>query len=89
MIRLSESDTSLCVLSLPDVLENGISQEVKALLGPSTSVLFNKADLVMPKDYPTALQLLPSNTKAWVVSLTTKEGVEDFMKEYGRSLSDE
>jgi tRNA modification GTPase len=80
---IENSDVSLCVLSLPDILDptNGEIQlppNIQALATPSTIFLLNKSDLL-----PHASKSLP----AWNTgSLVTDEGIPEFMTKFSQIL---
>lgn len=92
---VESSDISLCVLSVADVLSRPSSSgtaftlpsAVSNLLGPETFVLINKTDL-LPSPEPVSLPGV-SSQRTWMVSLTTGEGTQAFMKGFGRSLQEQ
>lgn len=92
LLRIRASDVSLCVLSLPEVLSesaNGpciqIPGSLDALITPETYFLFNKSDLPLS---PTAHKLVEATfgSRAWVASLTTGEGTNEFLVGFARAL---
>ncbi|KAL5488220.1 MSS1_1 [Sanghuangporus weigelae] len=98
--RVAESDVSLCVLSIPDILglDDGIPlprvpEEAREMMTRSTYVLLNKTDLCSGEDKLRAERALAalsmsSSGGIWSVSLTCGEGLDRFMSEFGRALGD-
>lgn len=92
---MQEANIKLCVLSLPDLLgtENkaALPEAVQSLFDPDTFLLLNKADLasttvkIEEKDLlDAALTRLRRDGgdrlgKAWVTSLATGSGTQEFM----------
>ncbi|ESK93557.1 trna modification gtpase mitochondrial-like [Moniliophthora roreri MCA 2997] len=91
--RVQGSDISLCVLSLPELLNQQtpeLSSSVKSLVTPNTYFLLNKADLLLgpmeERRMKEALMMIPN--KSWIVSLTSGEGTSHFLSEFGDSLQE-
>ncbi|KAF7982307.1 hypothetical protein HWV62_28988 [Athelia sp. TMB] len=88
-VAVQESDVSLCVLSLPDVVhhtEHGpeiqIPTSLEPLITPKTLFLLNKADI-------SRLDTLPvhhTGAKTWVTSLNTGDGTEQFLDDFAATL---
>jgi len=88
---VNDSDVSLCVLSLPELLSpphispclNAIDG-VRHLLGPETILLCNKLDLLGENIDEQAIQnkiMAATGCKAcWLVSLAAKRGVQSFVE---------
>ncbi|KAI0951921.1 hypothetical protein AcV7_007878 [Taiwanofungus camphoratus] len=90
------ADVSLCVLSLPDLLQSSSAgssaplsfpPSVSALTTEKTYLLLNKVDLVhaTPADAATILETLHV-AGAWMLSLTTGEGTQAFLDGFGSAL---
>ena len=88
--RIDTSDVSLCVLSIPDVIapDSGvqITGSIKRHILPSTFVLFNKSDICDSKDLTGLIEAVHPCAGAWVVSLSTGEGLDRFVTEFGNTL---
>lgn len=97
--RVSDADIALCVLSLPDILEDAeggslkIPENVSPMLaGDKTIMLLNKADLLAPSDIPRSDCIVSSIEqdfgveKAWMVSISTRAGIATFLREFGDIL---
>lgn len=88
IFRVKESDVSLCVLSLPDVVTNTadgprirIPPSLESLITPETFFLLNKSDL--SKTTPPA----QINGKGiWTASLNTGEGTQEFINSFAIAL---
>jgi len=80
---IENSDISLCVLSLPEVLTTGENGEpeiqlppsISSLATPSTIFLLNKSDLVSS-----------TSSLGWTASLATEEGMPEFMSGFSKLL---
>ncbi|KAH8113290.1 hypothetical protein DFH11DRAFT_1510406 [Phellopilus nigrolimitatus] len=83
--RVTDSDVSLCVLSLPDMVD-GLPDQVRELITPSTFVLLNKSDLCEPEARPRAESVLSSCAGSWTISLTSGVGLERFLSEFGKAI---
>ncbi|THH33812.1 hypothetical protein EUX98_g484 [Antrodiella citrinella] len=93
--KVAAADISLCVLPLPDLLQAlslgipGISPALSSMILKERSyVLLNKADLITPASGTDLTVLLDSLhvPKAWIVSLTTGDGVKEFLNGLGETL---
>ncbi|KAF9468779.1 tRNA modification GTPase TrmE, partial [Collybia nuda] len=91
-VAVQTANISLCVLSLPEVLEFAsdgpqlrIPKALKQLITPNTHFLFNKSDLLKS---PISSQALCSLTgkPAWTASLTTGEGLTKFLEGFSVAL---
>lgn len=88
------ANVSICVLSLPDVIEQSsdgpricIPRSLSSFITSETFFLFNKSDLVTFKISADMSPLL-STQMAWTASLSTGNGVVDFLAGLARSLKD-
>ncbi|KZT74516.1 tRNA modification GTPase TrmE [Daedalea quercina L-15889] len=91
---VKSTDVSLCVLSLPDVVDTSsgwpiIPSSVASLITPETYVLLNKSDLVdvSPDQVSSVLSALGAR-KGWVVSLAADEGMQDFLDGFAQALQE-
>ncbi|KAF9004780.1 hypothetical protein BDQ17DRAFT_1473977, partial [Cyathus striatus] len=79
---VKEADIALCVLSLPDAATPSgglnIPEELKALVTPETFFLLNKSDLASSSHVPLE--------RAWIASLQTGQGTQDFLTGFGERL---
>ncbi|KAF9268317.1 tRNA modification GTPase TrmE [Marasmius fiardii PR-910] len=88
---VQDSDISLCVLSLPEMLPSRlrIPTSVQSLISSNTCFLFNKTDLLPPAmDGSRWLTESLPCAKFWSVSLTTGEGTEEFLSGLASTLRD-
>ncbi len=89
------------MLSLPEALQDpnteepylAIPENISAMISDdNTFLLLNKSDLIPPLDTRVARRLelqaqkLLGVKKVWAVSLTTSEGIEMFLEEFGDNL---
>lgn len=86
------ADVSLCVLSLPEVIERTpsgpqlrIPKALQPLLTPDTYFLFNKSDLLESPISPEALSSL-TGQPSWAASLATGEGSTNFLGGFSKAL---
>jgi hypothetical protein len=89
--RIQDADISLCVLSLPEVVKstaNGyrldLPPELHPFISANTLVLLNKSDLV-PGSAAANLNVTIGE-QAWAASLSTGEGMTEFMEGFVRML---
>ncbi|KIM83976.1 hypothetical protein PILCRDRAFT_421153 [Piloderma croceum F 1598] len=93
---VQESDISLCVLSLPEVIVSSpageslqirIPQSLERLVTPETFLLLNKSDLAATP-LASAVTVDGVSAKAWVASLSTGEGTKEFLDNFARALQE-
>ena len=85
MMRLSEADASICVMSLVEVAtasgEVRVPERVKHLLKPNTHVLLNKLDLCDEGLRIDVVRKAFSHCAGvWPMSLSTQAGANEFVK---------
>ena len=88
---MKDADASLCVLSVPEVVEEGrvvIPDRIEELFTSSTHILLNKMDLCASEDVSLAVDTLRERHPVWPVSLTSGEGLEMFLAEFGRLVNE-
>ncbi len=91
--RITSADVALCVLSTEDIIQDTGDIELPpdfAYLIPqeNTYLLLNKSDLV-PGRAEIDLASMPHNLKIggmWLVSLKTRNGVQEFVNDFGHAL---
>jgi len=85
------SDIALCVLSIPELVSNDgkviIEDTVRELIDSSTYVLLNKADMSDEAQIALAKGSLPECAGTWAVSISTGDGLEEFVDSFGRMLN--
>lgn len=89
--RVQEADISLCVLSLPDIMNDtigGLQMQIPPslapLITPGTFFLLNKSDLASAS----IPEIQPFNSKAWIASLSTGQGMREFIDSFSRALQE-
>ncbi|CCM04020.1 uncharacterized protein FIBRA_06177 [Fibroporia radiculosa] len=93
---VESADVALCVLSLPDILQDlplpDISPcttvpSVSSMIKRDTFVLFNKTDMVDVASPEVQHIMSAVNARnIWPISLTTGEGADTFLDEFARAL---
>lgn len=72
------------MLSLPEILENGVPPSIRTLITPETLVLLNKADLV-----PTSASRQGDlSNMRWETSVSEGWGMKQFMEGFTKALQE-
>lgn len=75
------ADLTICVLSLPDVLNSPVQQDIRNLIKPNTVILLNKSDLVMEKPAKLPGGLVSHEPQlCWQASVARGTGMPEFIE---------
>ncbi|GJJ07254.1 hypothetical protein Clacol_001454 [Clathrus columnatus] len=85
---ITDSDLTLCILSLPDFLQyRCLPDAVLPLITEKTFFLLNKSDLVARPDLELNYPGIALYRNAWAVSLKTESGMKGFLSDFGSILN--